>query len=166
MSAVDKLSIALDALEQIAMAGMSGSGQESPEGMRDWHARRAWEFIGIAARALEEVKAASGAGEPAARQDWLEKPIDWHLNGVPYTHRQAIVDQCGPVALAYVQAAIAHYTTPPAAVSPLALTDEKIDEMAEAAFEGYMTDQNDDYDRALARTVEKHHGIVAQKGGE
>jgi hypothetical protein len=41
-----------EALESIALAGMSGSGQESEEGMRDWHARRAWEFIGIAARAI------------------------------------------------------------------------------------------------------------------
>jgi len=49
------LELAIDALESIALAGMSGSGQESEEGMRDWHARRAWEFIGIAARALERV---------------------------------------------------------------------------------------------------------------
>lgn len=40
-----------DAREEIALAGMSGSGRGSPEAMRDWHARRAWEFIGIAARA-------------------------------------------------------------------------------------------------------------------
>lgn len=45
-----------DALESIALAGMSGSGQESEEGMRDWHARRAWEFIGIAARALDTAR--------------------------------------------------------------------------------------------------------------
>jgi len=45
-----------DALESIALAGMSGSGQESEEGIRNWHARRAWEFIGIAARALGETK--------------------------------------------------------------------------------------------------------------
>lgn len=41
-----------EALSEIALAGMSGSGQESKEGMQAWHARRAWEFIGIAARAL------------------------------------------------------------------------------------------------------------------
>lgn len=51
------LELAIVALESIALAGMSGSGQESEEGMRDWHARRAWEFIGIAARALERVRA-------------------------------------------------------------------------------------------------------------
>ena len=45
-----------DALESIALSGMSGSGQESEEGMRDWHAQRAWEFIGIAARALDESR--------------------------------------------------------------------------------------------------------------
>jgi hypothetical protein len=41
------------ALEEIAFAGMSGTGQESQDGLRDWHARRAWEFIGIAARAID-----------------------------------------------------------------------------------------------------------------
>ncbi|MEN2672613.1 hypothetical protein [Herbaspirillum huttiense] len=52
------LTIARDALEEIALAGMSGSGQESEDGMRDWHARRAWEFIGIAARAKTAIDAA------------------------------------------------------------------------------------------------------------
>jgi len=55
------LTIARDALEEIALAGMSGSGQESEEGMRDWHARRAWEFIGIAARAKTAIDAAIAA---------------------------------------------------------------------------------------------------------
>ena len=50
--------LALDALEEIALAGMSGTGQESEEGMQAWHARRAWEFIGIAARARDEIRAA------------------------------------------------------------------------------------------------------------
>lgn len=50
--------LALDALEEIALAGMSGTGQESEEGMRAWHARRAWEFIAIAARARDEVRTA------------------------------------------------------------------------------------------------------------
>ena len=49
---------ALEALEEIALAGMSGTGQESEEGLRDWHARQAWKFIGIAARALEPLRAA------------------------------------------------------------------------------------------------------------
>lgn len=55
------LTIARDALEEIALAGMSGSGQESEEGMRDWHARRAWQFIGIAARAKTAIDAAIAA---------------------------------------------------------------------------------------------------------
>lgn len=46
-----QLARAHDALAEISLAGMAGTGQESPEAMRDWHARRAWEFIGIAARA-------------------------------------------------------------------------------------------------------------------
>lgn len=41
-----------DALREIALAGMSGTGQESQESMTAWHARQAWNFIGIAARAL------------------------------------------------------------------------------------------------------------------
>lgn len=57
----DALTIARDALDEIALAGMSGSGQESEDGMRDWHARRAWEFIGIAARAKTAIDAAIAA---------------------------------------------------------------------------------------------------------
>jgi hypothetical protein len=49
---------ALEALEEIALAGMSGTGQESKEAMTAWHARQAWKFIGIAARALEPIKQA------------------------------------------------------------------------------------------------------------
>lgn len=61
---VERLRAAKDALEEIALAGMSGTGQESEEGMRDWHARRAWEFIGIAARALGDLRATpAGGGE-------------------------------------------------------------------------------------------------------
>lgn len=52
---------ALEALEEIALAGMSGSGQESEEGMRDWHARQAWKFIGIAARAKDPLREALAA---------------------------------------------------------------------------------------------------------
>lgn len=62
IAAVDPLEVARDALAEIALAGMSGCGQESEEGMRDWHARRAWDFIGIAARAktaIDEALAAS-----------------------------------------------------------------------------------------------------------
>ncbi len=62
---IDKLKLRLtrahDALEEIALAGMSGTGQESPEAMTDWHARRAWEFIGIASRALWPELASAAA---------------------------------------------------------------------------------------------------------
>lgn len=51
-----KLAIALEALEEISLAGMSGTGVESEAHMIEWHARRAWQFIGIAARGLEKVK--------------------------------------------------------------------------------------------------------------
>ena len=58
----------LEALEEIALAGMSGTGQESEEAMTAWHARQAWKFIGIAARALEPIKQARSAPvqEPVA----------------------------------------------------------------------------------------------------
>lgn len=49
---------ALETLEEIALAGMSGTGQESEEAMRDWHARQAWKFIGVAARALDPLRTA------------------------------------------------------------------------------------------------------------
>lgn len=59
---------ALETLEEIALAGMSGTGQESEEGMRDWHARQAWKFIGIAARALDPLRTAiqQAESEPVA----------------------------------------------------------------------------------------------------
>jgi hypothetical protein len=41
-----------EALREIALAGMSSTGMESEEEMRAWHARQAWKFIQIAARAL------------------------------------------------------------------------------------------------------------------
>jgi hypothetical protein len=53
-----------DALREIALAGMSGTGMESEEAMRDWHARQAWKFIGVAARALSPAGVA--ACEPVA----------------------------------------------------------------------------------------------------
>lgn len=57
------MELALEALEEIALAGMSGSGQESEEGMIYWHARQAWKFIGIAARALEPIEEALAQSE-------------------------------------------------------------------------------------------------------
>ncbi len=62
----EALQAARDALEEIALAGMSGTGQESEDGMRAWHARRAWEFIGIAARTLDPIRAALAAPAPVA----------------------------------------------------------------------------------------------------
>lgn len=68
---------ARDALEEIALAGMSGSGHESPEGLRDWHARRAWEFIGIAARAKTEIDSALSAAPAGGLGDGNEDK--WYL---------------------------------------------------------------------------------------
>ena len=50
----------LTALEEIALAGMSSTGQETEEALHAWHARRAWKFIGIAARALAIAKHQKG----------------------------------------------------------------------------------------------------------
>jgi nitroreductase len=62
MSTTDEaLKLVQEALEEIALAGMSGTGQESEEAMTAWHARQAWKFIGIAARALEPIKQALAA---------------------------------------------------------------------------------------------------------
>lgn len=69
---------ALDALEEIALAGMSGSGQESEEGMRDWHARQAWKFIGIAVRTLDPLRAALSAPQPEPVLDEREAFEAWH----------------------------------------------------------------------------------------
>ena len=58
MNKDEALKTALAALEEIAFAGMSGSGQESEDAMTEWHARQAWKFISIAARSLETIKQA------------------------------------------------------------------------------------------------------------
>lgn len=58
---------------------------------------------------LDAIDAA--APQPAEpKQDYLDTPIDWDLNGVPYTREQAILDHCGPLALAYIKHAILYYT--------------------------------------------------------
>jgi len=80
MSTNEALIAARDALEEIAMAGMSGTGHETEEGMQRWHARRAWEFISIAARALEPVRAALAAAPAAdavASVAWLDELTDF-----------------------------------------------------------------------------------------
>lgn len=60
------LRIALEALEEIALAGMSGTGMESEDAMTAWHARQAWNFIGIAARAKDAARAALAKATGAA----------------------------------------------------------------------------------------------------
>lgn len=62
----EALKLALEALEEIALAGMSGSGQESEEGMKAWHAQKAWEFIGIASRQLTAIKEALAQPAPSS----------------------------------------------------------------------------------------------------
>ena len=78
-----RLARAHDALEEIALAGMSGSGQESPEGLMAWHAGRAFEFIGIAARARwpeQQPAPAPERAEPtdieAVLRDAVDRAVD------------------------------------------------------------------------------------------
>ena len=58
---VDALDDARHALASIALAGMSAPPQMSQDGIEAWHARQAWTFIGIAARALSALNAAIAA---------------------------------------------------------------------------------------------------------
>lgn len=60
----EALVAAEDALSEIALAGMSGTGMEPEEYMRSFHARQAWKFIGIAARATEAARAALKETQP------------------------------------------------------------------------------------------------------
>lgn len=48
-----------EALEEIALAGMSPSPEMSQDGVEAWHAQRAWEFISIAARAISPAALAT-----------------------------------------------------------------------------------------------------------
>ena len=62
----EAMKLALEALEEIALAGMSVA-PEMIDSKQAFHARQAWRFIGIAARALEPVKKA--LAEQPAQQD-------------------------------------------------------------------------------------------------
>lgn len=52
----EALEIALKALEKIAFAGMAAPPEMSEEGRTKWHAQQAFNFIGIAAWAVDSVK--------------------------------------------------------------------------------------------------------------
>lgn len=73
----EALQDAINALEEIALAGMSGTGQESDEAMTAWPARRAREFISAAARALEPAKAALTQSTSAAKVE--PQPVAWAI---------------------------------------------------------------------------------------
>ena len=67
MTKDEVLKLALEALEKIAMAGMSPSPEMSDGHINAWRARQAWRFIGIAARALDPIKEALAQQE----QKWV-----------------------------------------------------------------------------------------------
>ena len=74
----------VEALEEIALAGMSGTGQESDEAMIEWHARQAWNFISIAARQLEPLRQAIATEQSSATQE----PYGWVSDGNFYKVQQ------------------------------------------------------------------------------
>ena len=107
----------LEALEEIALAGMSGTGQESEEAMTAWHARQAWKFIGIAARALEPIKQARSTPvqEPVAFKIYKPTPPRLAIPNVRDAELPWVYDQdpsSGNVASMWVTPVKA---TPPAA---------------------------------------------------
>jgi len=63
----ETLSRALDLIDEIVLAGMSGTGMESDEAMTEFHARQAWKFISIAARAKEQLRIAIDAEQANGR---------------------------------------------------------------------------------------------------
>ena len=108
MTKDEALKLALEALEEIALAGMSGSGQESDEGMKAWHARRAWEFIGIAARQLTAIKKALAqpAQEPVA---WMMK---WAQHSPSFTTDKSDYVSWFAGKASYPDELVPLYTTP------------------------------------------------------
>jgi nitroreductase len=103
MTTDEALDLALEALEEIALAGMSGTGQEGNEAMTNWHARQAWKFIGIAARALEPIKQARALDKKA------ENARELGLDYEPVQERN-FCERCGKRLGDYI-----HTCTPPAA---------------------------------------------------
>lgn len=83
----DKLREALELIDEIVLAGMSGSGQESQEGMRDFHANQAWKFISIAA--LAKGKLSEALAQPAVAQPECEIEQLIHERD----HRDEIIDR-------------------------------------------------------------------------
>jgi hypothetical protein len=65
----EALKLALEALKKIAFAGMAAPPEMSEEGRTKWHAREAFNFIGIAAWTLDSIKEvlAQPEQEPVAR---------------------------------------------------------------------------------------------------
>jgi nitroreductase len=126
----EALDLALDALEEIALAGMSGTGQESEEAMTAWHARQAWKFIGIAARALEPIKQALAA-PPVQEPRWycVDKTgvaiLCTDEDDAKQGAKQA--EKAWPRFAPYRAVQLCEYTAPPA---PVPLTDEQREEIA------------------------------------
>jgi len=168
---------ALEALEEIALAGMSGSGQESEEGMRDWHARQAWKFIGVAARALEPLRAALTLPAP---QQATPKPVvpemssialrklgglqdrGWQINGyaIRRGNERGFVDASGFVG--WWRSEIAPVVPDGFALVPVSLLIE-----AEESVDDYLSGiGSGSHDRRVRENLQAAIAASQQKGGQ
>ena len=64
----EALKLALEALEKIAFAGMAAPPEMSEDGRTKWHAQQAFNFMGIAAWAVDSVKEALAQPEQPAQE--------------------------------------------------------------------------------------------------
>ena len=128
----EAMKLALEALEEIALAGMSVA-PEMIDSKEAFHARQAWRFIGIAARALEPVKKAL-AEQPAQQEP------DYWLGYALQAHTEKPFEGATPV-----------WTKPP---QRKPLTDEQIKEIANNSYSPYQSAVI-----SFARAIEAHHNI-------
>ena len=72
---VARISVLETALNKIAYAGMSASQEMSNDYKQAWHASRAWEFIGIAAQAIDQES--TPVQEPTLQEQLEKAKADW-----------------------------------------------------------------------------------------
>jgi len=110
---VARIAVLEAALNEIAYAGMSVSHEMSDDYKQAWHASRAWEFIGIAAQAIDQEST------PA------QEPVAWQfMNGSTFRKRRPEdFSDLAPDGFPYWKPL---YTTLPVAKRPwVGLTDEE-----------------------------------------
>jgi len=91
MTKDEALKLALEALEKIAFAGMAAPPEMSEDGRTKWHAQEAFNFIGIAAWALDSVKEAQPDRIPDAgktisveseKREWTPEDMAYRPGGL------------------------------------------------------------------------------------